>query len=392
MLEVAVIGGGLCGLALAHSLQARGVPWALFESRHRLGGRVLSPAGAFGLAVDLGATWYWPATQPSITRLVEDLGLPSLAQPDDGQLLLLDDPNRAPALRAFDAARGRPAVAPDGPAQPGALHGGARRLAGGMGRLIEALVQRLPAARLHRGHRLLRLQDAGDHVRLLLQAEGGPPFQAQARQVVLALPPRLAASAIGFEPGLPADLSQALAATPTWMATAAKAAWRCQHAPWRAAAHRGNAWVSHPQAVLAEVFDAGPGQGPGALAGFLALDAARRQAYRRGLPLLVESQLAMLFGDAAAAGELQLHDWAEEADTCSPADRQDDARAATDPAASAHPVYGHPALARPHWGGRLWWAGGETARAGGGYLEGALGAAARVRRGLAEARAGALAG
>ena len=70
MLDVAVIGGGLSALALAHSLQARRLDWALFEARERLGGRVLTVASPRGLPLDLGATWYWPATQPSITRLV----------------------------------------------------------------------------------------------------------------------------------------------------------------------------------------------------------------------------------------------------------------------------------------------------------------------------------
>ena len=66
MLDVAIVGGGLCGLALAHSLQARGSDWRLFEARSRLGGRVLTAEDVDGTPVDLGATWYWPATQPAI--------------------------------------------------------------------------------------------------------------------------------------------------------------------------------------------------------------------------------------------------------------------------------------------------------------------------------------
>lgn len=387
MLDVAIIGGGLAALALAHSLHARRVDWALFESRSRLGGRVLTRSVGPGVAVDLGATWYWPATQPSMTRLVEDLELASRPQPDTGQLLWLDDPNREPRLRAFDARRAGPAVDESVAARPGALHGGARRLVGGMGALIDALAQRLPASRLHVGYRLLRVADAGGHVGLEIQT--GPataPRHVEARRVVLALPPRLALSQVVFLPALPAELQQALAAAPTWMAAAAKAALACAQPLWRDAPHAGNAWVTHPQAVLAEVFDAGPGAGPGALAGFLALDAARRREFQRSLPLLVESQFAMLFG-AGAQGELLWQDWAEERDTCSAADLADDARPGV-----GHPVYGDPRLAVPYWDGRLWWAGSETARSGGGYLEGALGAAARVRRGLAEAGAGAPAG
>jgi len=378
-LDVAIIGGGLCGLALAHSLHARRTDWALFEARPRLGGRVrtvLAGGGDDGVPLDLGPTWYWPATQPSITRLVADLGLASLAQPDDGRVRLLDDPNRAPRTLAFDATTGRLAANTATPATPGALHGGARRLAGGMGALIDALVRPLPGGRLHTGKVLSRLSDHGSHVALHF-SDGS---QQLARRVVLALPPRLVAQHLSLQPPLPAALQQALQATPTWMATAAKAAAVCAQATWRQAGESGNAWVTHPQAVLAEVFDASAGaDGPPALAGFVALPTAQRGPFRASLPLLVDSQLGMLFGLATAPGPVQLADWADEPHTCSALDLAEDGGTA------GHPAYGDARLAQPQWQGRLWLGGSETAAQGGGYLEGALRAAARLRQALAPA-------
>lgn len=35
-------------------------------------------------------------------------------------------------------------------------------------------------------------------------------------------------------------------------------------------------------------------------------------------------------------------------------------------------AYGHPAFAKPLFGGRLMWAGAETAAVGGGHMEGAV--------------------
>ena len=396
LLDVAIIGGGVCGLALAHSLQARRVDWRLFEARERLGGRVLTRASVQGLPLDLGATWYWPGHQPAMARLVEDLGLPHLAQPDDGCVLLLHDPNRTPETVAVGRASAAPAAgeagtaaAPHSPGLPGAttVHGGARRLAGGMGALVQALAAPLPAARLALGHTLLTLVDHGEFVELRLRdaAEpgrpGAPPreLSVQARRVVLALPPRVAAASLRFEPALPAGYRAALAATPTWMATAAKAAMALERSFWRAQAHRGNAWVTHAQAVLAEVFDAGPAGSqatPGALAGFLALDAPARQAFRSGLPLLLRSQLGQLFGAEAEDGELHQQDWALEPTTCSPLD------AAQAALPAAHADSGDPLLAEPAWQGRLHFGGSETARHHAGYLEGALGAAGRLRRAL----------
>lgn len=375
MLDVAIVGGGLCGVALAHSLQARHTAWMLFEARDRLGGRVLTQIAANGVPLDLGPTWYWPATQPSIARLVDELGLASFDQADDGRVLLLDDPNRTPRAVAVSETG---ALAEGAPAQPGAVHGGARRLAQGTAALIDALTERLPTARLRLGVLLERLVDHGDHVELHLR-DADRPVVVTARHVVLALPPRVAEASVEFEPRLPDQLSQALRATPTWMASAAKAAVAYPRAFWRDQGHTGNAWVTHPQAVLAEVFDASPPSGEcAALAGFNALGVKGRQTFRSGLAMLIESQLAMLFGPDAQGGELHRHDWAEDPLSCSALDRAEDG------VASAHPRYGNAGLDQPQWQGRLLFGGSETARRGGGYLEGALSAAARLREQLAQ--------
>ncbi|MFP5474272.1 MAG: FAD-dependent oxidoreductase, partial [Gammaproteobacteria bacterium] len=184
---------------------------------------------------------------------------------------------------------------------------------------------------------------------------------------VLALPPRLAAERIRFVPALPDALADALAAVPTWMAAQAKAASAFGRPFWREAGHSGNAFVRHPQAVLGEVFDAGTGP-QGTLAGFVALDAQQRQDFRRGLPLLVHSQLGQLYGAEARDGELHLQDWAEEPWTCAQADR----------AGPAEPPRADARLRQPWWGSRLFFAGTETALHGAGHMEGALDSAQRV--------------
>jgi monoamine oxidase len=58
MLNVAIVGGGLCGLALARNLQRRGREFAVFEARNRLGGRIFTAPGAGGGGIDLGAGWF----------------------------------------------------------------------------------------------------------------------------------------------------------------------------------------------------------------------------------------------------------------------------------------------------------------------------------------------
>ena len=389
MLDVAIVGGGLCGLALAHGLQAsRQLSWQLFEARERLGGRVRTAYAPDGTPVDLGATWYWPDHQANMRGLVQALGLATIPQVDDGRVLHLHDATQPPRLAALQADL---SLSEDdhAPATPGAVHGGARRVVGGMGAVIDAIAGPLPLGNLNMGHRLVGLADQGDHVVLSL-VHKGIPVTVEARRVVLALPPRVVNASVQFSPALDGTLDTALRDTPTWMATAAKSAHVFKHAFWRERGLTGNAWVTHAQAMLAEVFDAcGPEAGSGlrpypgaALAGFAALPAAQRPAFERGREMLLESQVMQLFGERAVQADEQVamfwQDWSTEDTTCTPLDMQEEALGGH----AQHPQYGLPMLAQAHWHGRLLLGGSETAARGGGYMEGALGAAARLRRQL----------
>lgn len=349
-LDVAIIGAGLCGLRLATLLQPSGARIGVFEARARSGGRVLTVADG---AIDLGPTWFWPRNQPRMTQLVAELGLPGVLQHDDGRALYHDRADQPP----------RTVAAAD-------LHGGAQRIDGGMARLAAALAERLPTGTVRLQHRLRALARRDDHVELAIECEA-ETVAVRARQVVLALPPRLVDETLRFTPALPAPLCAAMRETPTWMASAAKAAMQYPAAFWRAAGHSGNAFIRHPQAVLCEIFDVcGPDGGPAALAGFFDLDPAQRRLLAPHLPRLLRGQFAQLFGPAAAAGTLHQYDWAEDPLTCAALDR--------DEPVTVHPLYGDARLTAPQWDGRLLLGGSETAARSGGYLEGALEAAARL--------------
>jgi monoamine oxidase len=351
--DVTIVGAGLCGLALARQLIARGLDVQVIEARERLGGRVLTAhCEATGQALDLGPTWFWLDTEPRITALLSELGLASQPQHDPGDALWLTDPNREPERRV----------------EPGGVHVGAHRIEGGAARLIEALAATLPDGCVHTGVALQALRDRGAFIELL--PTSGHPLRA--RQVVLALPPRLVHEKLQFDPPLPAAVWEALAATPTWMAAQAKSVTTFAQPFWRAAGHSGNAFVRHAQAVLGEVFDASEGDA-GALGGFVALNAAQRENFKRGLPLLIDSQLAQLFGPEAQDGHPFRQDWAEEPWTCS----------ATDRANPPEPPQADPVLRQPLWAGRVFLGGSETAAHGAGHMEGALEAADRIAHALA---------
>jgi monoamine oxidase len=188
------------------------------------------------------------------------------------------------------------------------------------------------------------------------------------------MPPRLLAEHVKFTPELSDELMQAMRGTHTWMADQAKAVTAYPTAFWRDAGHSGNAFVSHPQTVLSEIFDACDATADkAALGGFVALPPESREPYKRSMPLLVESQLTQVFGKAAENGELHYQDWSAEKYTCSSLDSAPPL---------VHPIYGDQYLRNAYWSEKLYFGGAETASHAGGYLEGALEAAARLKRAL----------
>lgn len=354
MLDTAIVGGGLCGVVLARSLCRQGRAVALFEARERLGGRILSVKGAgSGLAADLGPTWFWPETQPLMQSLVAELELASIPQHDDGSLLHLNDADKAP--ERIDGKM---------------LHAGARRLRGGMAELIDALAAGFPPELSHFNHVLTDINDRGDHVALAFAA-GDDMIEVQARHAVLAVPPRLLEQQVRFEPELDEATREAMRSTETWMAAQAKVVIPYARAFWREAGQSGNAFVTHEQAVIGEIFDACDGApGNAALGGFLALSPELRENFSAGLPMLMTSQMVQVFGHAFEPVEQHYQDWAAEPFTCSVRDR-------TSPR-TEHADIANPMLRRAQWDGKLYLAGSETAGRGAGYLEGALEAARRI--------------
>jgi monoamine oxidase len=352
MFDVAIVGAGLCGLALARTLTRRGLAVQVIEARERLGGRVLTQTcSVSGQALDLGAGWFWPETEPRVAALLAELGLTSVAQHDPGDALWLTDPNREPERRA----------------EPGGVHAGAQRIQGGAASLVNALAASLPVGTVRTGVALQSLQDHGNFIELITRH--GPPVRA--RQVVLALPARLLHEHIQFTPALPEAVWEALANTPTWMAAQAKSLTTFAQPFWRTAGHSGNAFVRHAQAVLGEVFDASTDEA-GALGGFVALNAVQRENFQRGMPLLIDSQLAQLFGQQAQDGTAYLQDWAKEHWTCAALDRNQ----------TPEPPQNQPLLRQPLWSGRLFLGGSETATHGAGHMEGALESADRLGHAL----------
>ena len=368
---MAIVGGGLAGLVAAWRLLQQGVrDVVLLEARTTLGGRILS-VDAAGMDVDmvesaldrfdLGPSWFWPALQPLFDRLIAELGLQPFGQFEDGDLLV-ERSAQTPPLRTQAFASEPPAM----------------RLLGGTGGLVAALHARLDPSIVRTGQTVRQLRRVADRVELTVDDAAGTPTIWQVEQVLLALPPRLAASRLQFEPALPAELARRWRATPTWMAPHAKYVAVYEKPFWREQALSGSARSSI--GPMGEIHDVSMPGGHAALFGFLGVPARmRRQVTDEVLRAHCRAQLARLFGERAGTpvGDA-LKDWAADPLTATDDDQDAAGHHAAAPSSSAD---------EGAWQGRLVGIGSEWSPQFPGYLAGAVDAA---ERGLREALADAL--
>ena len=368
--QVAIIGGGLAGLHAAYLLHRAGVSFQLFEARDRLGGRILTVDEAGHVAevgFDLGPSWFWPDMQPGLADLVDELRLGAFAQHTDGDMLyergLLERPHR---MRGMGQ-------------EPRSM-----RLTGGSVSLINALATNLPKDGLHVGAAVtnLRLVEAG--IELTFERHGTPPQRISFSHVIAALPPRLLAAAIRFDPAPAAASLNLWQCTPTWMAPHAKFVALYDRSFWREAGLSGAA--QSMVGPLGEIHDATTAQGQAALFGFVGISAAQRASIGEE-PLIRAAiqQLTRLFGpEAAHPRATMLKDWTADERTSTPADGS----------ASGHPSPVRVDWVRGPWAERLVLAGSETSPTEPGYLAGAVEAsrraAAAVCAALQHAQAGSL--
>lgn len=349
--SILIVGGGLAGLTAACRLHRAGIASRVLEARQRPGGRILT-AGPSGEAAmdgfDLGASWFWPALQPALQSLIEDLGLTSFPQASEGDVMIHRMSREAP--RRYRALRQDPQ---------------SMRLTGGTGRLIDALMRAVPAETIRLGTRVTHLALGDGAVSVDTLTALGQRETLSARHVILAMPPRLLAATVQFSPAIEPATARHWRETPTWMAPHAKFFAFYDRPFWREVSLSGTAQsLTGP---LAEIHDATTASGSAALFGFLGLPAGQRKAMGQdAIAAACVAQLKQLFGPQAASPRACLmKDWAADPLTATPAD----ALASGRPAAKPRPWVTGP------WRDRITLAGSETSPHEPGYLAGAVEAA-----------------
>ncbi len=361
--DVVVIGGGLAGVACAYLLHGQGLAVTVLEAADRAGGRIRSMTNAPGApgatyAADLGPAWVWPEYQPVIADWLERLGVETFEQFEDGDAILDLDPGM-PVRRGF---------------LPG--QHGIRRLRGGPQALIDKLFAGLPDGTVRTGCPVVVVEVDEDNI--LVTTAGPGAATLRARRAVVAAPLRICAQTVIWPTEVDASVLAQMRATPTWMATQAKAVALYDRPFWRDGGLSGR--VASHIGPLVEVHDhTQPDGGQAALFGFVGWPHAARAASPERLHGEIIDQLARCFGDEArTCRALHVEDWAANTTICSDLDL------ATPP---SHPVVTSDVLRKAHCGGRLFFCSAETAVQSPGLIEGALAAAASTAHQLQPASA-----
>lgn len=352
--DTLIIGGGLSGIYAAYLLSRRKHPLVVLEARDRLGGRILCPEH-HGFFPDLGPSWYWPEIHPKMARLIQAMGLKGYRQFEEGR-------------GRFQSSLGTVRSVGGYTMEPASW-----RLSGGMMAIIRRLCEDIPEDAVRLGHPVCKIERQGEAALVSVgELEREPRSRFRASKVILALPPRLAALTILFEPDLSHDLTQAMLKIGTWMAGQAKFCALYEKAFWRDAGLSGEAFSE--RGPLCEIHDgSNNGRGAYGLTGFVGIPAVHRCQQQ----LLVEailSQLGAIYGKPASQPLAFFYqDWALERFTATPYDQ---------PPMVEHPLYHPPAGQTSIWDNIIHFAGTETSGQHGGYLEGALIAAERAAMSL----------
>lgn len=343
--EILIVGGGLSGLALADHLTQKGVDFLLVEAQDRLGGRILTKELS-GAMFDLGPAWFWPG-QPRIAALARRFQISVFPQYATGDQMYQDHSGAVQRARGFASMQG------------------SYRLSGGMGALIDGLAGSLESGRVLTRTRLETIRHAPEGITATVD-HSGASIPVDARQIMLAVPPRVIAETVSFDPALKADRSQSLKSIPTWMAGQAKILAVYEEPHWRDAGLSGDA-MSH-RGPMVEIHDASPIEGgPYAVFGFVGYPADMRMEHRDDMLDRAVAQLVALFGPKMAHPlNLVLQDWATIPEIARAQDRAP---------VGHHPRYGLPSHLSGLAARGVHFCSTETAHGFGGYLEGALEAA-----------------
>lgn len=196
---VLIVGAGLSGLLTAYRLKKEGVPFKILEARTRVGGRINTIYGTNRTPVEMGATWF-TKQHKCLISLLEELGIEYFEQYMDGAAFY--QPSLNSAIQSIQIPKQAPSY----------------RISGGSSTLINALYQKLDNKEVLLNQSVRQIKFFKNTVQVITE----DVFEAQT--VILAIPPKLWAQNILFEPLLSQNLMNIAKKTQTWMEESIKIA------------------------------------------------------------------------------------------------------------------------------------------------------------------------
>lgn len=386
LFDVVVVGGGLSGLLVARCLNSsnlnrrnakdeiKEINWKLYEASSRIGGRLQNDVGSDGqsMKIDLGGAWVWPRHQPTIMReLVNSptLGIELFLQPGEDY-----------------------------------RYSETTRIVGGAVEFANKLYDELRTANnVQLECPVVGIRKNSDRS-ITIELKSGEIVRCL--HAVLAVPPRILSERVSFYPDLPHAKSAAMSESETWMAGVTKVALVYKGSPsfWPLIVNEGGNLMSPRKRRPAfQVYDGSP---------FSSLTSSKNknsgeQECNDKISVLTFFTMAnlsngnkddtVLANDCAdqmcdslsseairevpvldkyirSFDEFYVKRWPHE-----PYISHN-----TDPMGIAPHPQPVPVLARSEWDGTLLFAGTETDQRSPGVMEGAIGAAIRVRDELAQ--------
>jgi monoamine oxidase len=196
---IIIIGAGLSGLLTGYRLKKEGIPFKILEARNRVGGRINTVYGTNNTPIEMGATWF-TNQHKHLIALLEELGIDYFEQYMDSTVFF--QPSSTSPIQSIQV-----------PSQPPSY-----RISGGTSNLINTLFQKLDKNDVLLNHSVTDIKFHNNSVQVIAKEA------FEGNKVILAIPPKLWAKNILFEPHLPNNLMNVAKQTHTWMEDSIKIA------------------------------------------------------------------------------------------------------------------------------------------------------------------------
>jgi monoamine oxidase len=334
---VIIIGAGLSGLVTAYRLKQAKIPFKILEAKAKIGGRIFTKITEDQTPIEMGATWFGKQHQ-NLIKLLNELELGAFPQ-FQGEYYFYDDPGSSHHGKYKLPQQDR-----------------SYRIAGGSKSLLEKIFEKLDEEDILFNVHVNAIERGSENLIITTRNDE----QHIADQVVLAIPPKIWAHQISFEPSLPQELEHVAKNTQTWMEDSIKAAVEFETPFWRNN-HNPSTIISNLGPFI-ECYDhSNQQENKFALCGFLSPEFKNMKGKKR--ERLVLEQLAGIFGEGALnAISYQEYIWSED----------DYVKWPKDIFMQAHQNNGHPIFRKSFFDHSLIISSTESAKSFPGYMDGAI--------------------